>query len=381
MLSALTFPNFIGGVCDSNSSSTSSSRMDCDYHSTPKEKRRPWLDEIPEETVAATTTVTANVFASLSNNNFPPSPLMGLTDVNRQQLYSTPQIRIVNNPFDPPSSSHLKERLASPSIFKQDLNNDNKENTVYQLPAEKRAVINPVNISENIVQIDATILNENLQQRYQQAAGEFCHRHLHLPTPAQPPPATFFINNTTSDRYGYSTATLNVSPWFSLKATPLNSQNFTSRIQLPADFESMMIQSFTSNSGFTPSSSAENTTNNDDSGSKSQSGAQVNVSLLKRRLFQDNLDEQQQDNQNENGDKTPEENDDNDLITHDPNDFEHDLDKSFTQEDWLKGLKDSDKHKKCHDLETKEDHHGFSPRDKSVYALFPGCSPIKKEDN
>jgi hypothetical protein len=29
-----------------------------------------------------------------------------------------PLFRIVHNPFDPPTSAHLKQRLASPSIFR-----------------------------------------------------------------------------------------------------------------------------------------------------------------------------------------------------------------------------------------------------------------------
>ncbi|CAF4413012.1 unnamed protein product, partial [Rotaria magnacalcarata] len=33
--------------------------------------------------------------------------------------YQTPPLfRIVHNPFDPPTSAHLKQRLASPSIFR-----------------------------------------------------------------------------------------------------------------------------------------------------------------------------------------------------------------------------------------------------------------------
>lgn len=35
------------------------------------------------------------------------------------QFHQTPTLfRIVHNPFDPPTSAHLKQRLASPSIFR-----------------------------------------------------------------------------------------------------------------------------------------------------------------------------------------------------------------------------------------------------------------------
>ncbi|CAF0999629.1 unnamed protein product [Didymodactylos carnosus] len=338
MLSALTSPNVGDGVCNSNSSPPPS-RIDGDYHSTPKGKYRSWMNEIPEDTIAPISTVTPNAFESLYSNSLSPSPLVCLTDLNRQQFCSTPQVRIVNNPFDPPSSCHLKERLASPSIFKQATTGDEKKSNVFELPAEERAVINPASISENVLQIDATIFNKKLQQRYQQAADDFCHRHLHLPTPAQVPQVTFVVNN------GYFTASSNISPWYDLKATPLNRRDLTNQTELLGDFDSMMIRSFTLSSDSASSSSTSNTTNNGDSGNQSQ-----NASLMKQRLF-DNLDEEQQpDNQNENEniDKISEE--DDDIVCHDLNDFKHeDLDKSFTQEDWLKGLKNNDEHKKYFD--------------------------------
>ncbi|CAF1559673.1 unnamed protein product, partial [Didymodactylos carnosus] len=94
------------------------------------------------------------------------------TPISSQQQY-----RIVSNPFDPPSSVHLKQRLASPSIFQLE-NNQNqntlKENRSFEWSVERRAVLNPANLSEHVLQIDAHLFNENLQERYQKAAGEFC---------------------------------------------------------------------------------------------------------------------------------------------------------------------------------------------------------------
>jgi hypothetical protein len=38
-----------------------------------------------------------------------------------------PLFRIVHNPFDPPTSAHLKQRLASPSIFRVLSQNDDND--------------------------------------------------------------------------------------------------------------------------------------------------------------------------------------------------------------------------------------------------------------
>jgi hypothetical protein len=54
-----------------------------------------------------------------------PSPDVHHTPVTKMILsqdchfHQTPPLfRIVHNPFDPPTSAHLKQRLASPSIFR-----------------------------------------------------------------------------------------------------------------------------------------------------------------------------------------------------------------------------------------------------------------------
>ncbi len=61
------------------------------------------------------------------STNFPhrPSPDHHHTPLTKMifsqdyPLHQTPPLfRIVHNPFDPPTSAHLKQRLASPSIFR-----------------------------------------------------------------------------------------------------------------------------------------------------------------------------------------------------------------------------------------------------------------------
>lgn len=62
-----------------------------------------------------------------STNNFQHRPLDGHQTPRTKLLFShenhhfhqtPPLFRIVHNPFDPPTSAHLKQRLASPSIFR-----------------------------------------------------------------------------------------------------------------------------------------------------------------------------------------------------------------------------------------------------------------------
>lgn len=48
-----------------------------------------------------------------------PSISMIRDDTNRSQEQKTPDYRLVSNPFDPPTSVHLKQRLASFSIFNE----------------------------------------------------------------------------------------------------------------------------------------------------------------------------------------------------------------------------------------------------------------------
>jgi hypothetical protein len=48
------------------------------------------------------------------------SPISMLRDdTNHLQEQKTPDIRLISNPFDPPTSVHLKQRLASFSIFNE----------------------------------------------------------------------------------------------------------------------------------------------------------------------------------------------------------------------------------------------------------------------
>jgi hypothetical protein len=48
------------------------------------------------------------------------SPISMLRDdTNHPQEQNTPDYRLISNPFDPPTSVHLKQRLASFSIFNE----------------------------------------------------------------------------------------------------------------------------------------------------------------------------------------------------------------------------------------------------------------------
>lgn len=50
------------------------------------------------------------------------SPISTLhDDTNHSREQKTPDYRLISNPFDPPTSIHLKQRLASFSIF-EDVN-------------------------------------------------------------------------------------------------------------------------------------------------------------------------------------------------------------------------------------------------------------------
>ena len=40
-------------------------------------------------------------------------------ETNQVQRQQTPDYRLISNPFDPPTSVHLKQRLASFSIFNE----------------------------------------------------------------------------------------------------------------------------------------------------------------------------------------------------------------------------------------------------------------------
>jgi hypothetical protein len=56
------------------------------------------------------------------------TPLTKMIFSQDYQLHQTPPLfRIVHNPFDPPTSAHLKQRLASPSIFRVLSQNDDED--------------------------------------------------------------------------------------------------------------------------------------------------------------------------------------------------------------------------------------------------------------
>lgn len=67
-----------------------------------------------------------------------------------------PDFRLIANPFDPPSSVHLRQRLASFSIFDDHRPTKNENDEI--LSIERRAEINPKILSENFLQIDTSLL-------------------------------------------------------------------------------------------------------------------------------------------------------------------------------------------------------------------------------
>ncbi len=52
-------------------------------------------------------------------DSFSSSVSMLRDDTNYSQGEQTPDYRLISNPFDPPTSVHLKQRLASFSIFNE----------------------------------------------------------------------------------------------------------------------------------------------------------------------------------------------------------------------------------------------------------------------
>jgi hypothetical protein len=69
-----------------------------------------------------------------SNFQRRPSPADHHTPITKMiitqdcHFHQTPPLfRIVHNPFDPPTSAHLKQRLASPSIFRVLSQNDDND--------------------------------------------------------------------------------------------------------------------------------------------------------------------------------------------------------------------------------------------------------------
>ncbi len=56
------------------------------------------------------------------------TPLTKMIFSQDYHFHQTPPLfRIVHNPFDPPTSAHLKQRLASPSIFRVLSQNDEND--------------------------------------------------------------------------------------------------------------------------------------------------------------------------------------------------------------------------------------------------------------
>lgn len=56
------------------------------------------------------------------------TPLTKMLFSQDYHFHKTPTLfRIVQNPFDPPTSAHLKQRLASPSIFRVLSQNDDND--------------------------------------------------------------------------------------------------------------------------------------------------------------------------------------------------------------------------------------------------------------
>ncbi|CAF2149550.1 unnamed protein product [Rotaria magnacalcarata] len=307
-------------------------------------------------------------YRSLSDGHQTP-----VTKTNFSQdchFYQTPPLfRIVHNPFDPPTSAHLKQRLASPSIFRVLSQTDDNDKTrtsasVFDWSVEQLAELHPKRFSdENLIQIDAALFDENLMQRYQRAAYEFCSSKLHLPTPAAP-------NNQQEkalsiDEYGYYCANQPMtSPFlhFDVKTTTsIFQRDFQNRP--PVDFDSCVMEQCDE----IPNTSLDTSFNITNQTSRlSNGGAQTNVSLLKRRLFED------------------EEEDDVNLLPDDNDQYENgSSDVTSTQRPNLPPPQ-------C-DSETEDDHRISSPSNRlqkqlsispiltSSFLFDADCSPIKKD--
>ncbi|UJR36786.1 hypothetical protein I4U23_029499 [Adineta vaga] len=326
-----------------------------------------------------------------SSTNFPRrfspdvhnTPLTKMIISQDYQFHQTPPLfRIVHNPFDPPTSAHLKQRLASPSIFRALSQNDENDKTstvtsVFDWSIEQLAEIHPNKFSdENLIQIDAALFDENLMQRYQRAASEFCSSKLHLPTPAAP-------NNQqekvlTVDGYGFYSGTSTLHPMtspfphFDIKTTTsIFQRDFPSRP--PVDFDSCMMEQCTEMQTTSLDTSFNNTNQSSHSSRLSHSAVQNNVSFLKRRLFED------------------EEEDDVSLLPED--DDVHDQQQNRQVSNIITSTQRPKSPPRC-DSETEDDHRISSPshrliRQETISPIlslsspsFPfdaDCSPIKKD--
>ncbi|UJR32222.1 hypothetical protein I4U23_019687 [Adineta vaga] len=177
-------------------------------------------------------------------------------DAYYSQEQKTPDYRLVSNPFDPPTSVHLRQRLASFSIFNEGENNTFAPDI---LSIERRAQINPHQLSEHVVQIDTSLLYDR-RDRYQRATDDFCQTQLDLPTPV-------LLNNIPKRK--------NQSWTSSSSSTSMGCQT---RLSLPpaADLDSL-IQSFASNSEL-------------DEPTVTVSNSSLNLSQIRRKLFSDEDD-------------------------------------------------------------------------------------------
>ncbi|CAF1132011.1 unnamed protein product [Adineta steineri] len=306
-----------------------------------------------------------------------PSPITKMTVSQDYHFYQTPPLfRIVHNPFDPPTSAHLKQRLASPSIFRvlsqsEDTDKTSTITSVFDWSIEQLSEIHPKKFSdENRIQIDAALFDENLMQRYQRAANEFCSSKLHLPTPA--PPNNQQEKGLTTDGYGYycGTSTLHPMtspfPHFDIKTTTASIFQRDTQNRPPVDFDSCMMEQCNEIQNISLDTSFNNTNQSSHSSRLSNSVGQNNVSFLKRRLFED------------------EDDDDVNLLPEDDDQQYGQVSNNITSTQRPKSPP------RC-DSETEDDHRISSPSHRlikpetispiltSSFLFDADCSPIKKD--
>jgi len=202
-------------------------------------------------------------------DSLPSASSMLRDDTNHLQQQKTPDYRLISNPFDPPTSDHLKQRLANFSIFKEQQEN---KSVVDVLSIERRAQVYPQQLSEHIVQIDTSLFNEEMRDRYQRASDHFCHTQLDLPTPI----VTNNIPKTKNPSWSSSSSTNSNS--FLDHTRNTRHMGCQTRLSLPpaADLDSL-IQSFASNS-------------DQDDPPITVSNSSLNISQIRRKLFSDEDD-------------------------------------------------------------------------------------------
>ncbi|CAF1073220.1 unnamed protein product [Adineta ricciae] len=202
-------------------------------------------------------------------DSLPNSESMFQNGVHYPREHKTPDYRLISNPFDPPTSVHLRQRLASFSIFDEERDNKSVQNI---LSIERQAQINPHQLSEHIVQIDTSLFDEDKRDRYQRACDDFCQTQLDLPTPVTTNHIPKARNQSNS-----SSSSLNSS---SLLNQTRNTRHMAcqTRLSLPptTDLESL-IQSFASNS-------------DQEDPPVTISNSSLNNSQIRRKLFYDEDD-------------------------------------------------------------------------------------------